>query len=799
MSNRKKKQSSKGIDALNSKIQAEAKNNEKKVELVNEKAFHIWEGGGSGVRKDSVMPTAAALQFFHEVTKNSNEEVQTVSSDGFTYADPQKDARYELRKAYVDENWDQWLYDLLNGHNLLFYGIGCKRKLLYDFINHNLSSELTVCVEGSNSLSTKYSSSAYLHHCEGESDDDDFDAESGGKGVVGAGFEAETAEKALDNSILVDAESDSDTEGMGASSLAQSGRSKGSSTGVSAVRQERERLYQQKVQHEESGRERSRKRKLAQLPRAGAQSQRRRQEQDEAERQEALFKDKYNVVSGSETLTQLLNTICEAYLELKTGSGSSYGELLCGQKHPSAEAFVGAIVAEIERLGVRDMEKRYDSSRDPLKWAWEQEALLAGKGRPRQAEAGSAVGGGSAAPVRDLGLLDLESRMVKSAERFHASSRESTSTAAIPQSRRQQQGGGLAIGRCGRYPTAPGLNFPMGQSWGSVRTHSLKKLLFIVIHNIDGDRLQLRDTQFALSLLAACPYVRLVVTCDHLNTPLLWEHNISSHFNWSYLHTPTFVPSTMNFEHYSLNRVKMRQKMSKKSQAVGAGLQSSMAKTSIESIWTGLSGPHSKILTMILEWYASGFKRIIGSTKLDLPSHEEIQKKIQIEMGDTVAETVSVGTVNGKSKAAIAKQQKEAEKARARTLLHAERLVTARIEKQKKAISEVQTSFDEFLQSGMPIQSASASGASAISNKSKISTTGVSEKGLYELCKDRLIQLNSIHDLKIRLNEFCDQGILDKAVLTHSNVSKSEYGRVKFLLKRPEIERYCKLAKVSLK
>ena len=67
--------------------------------------------------------------------------------------------------------------------------------------------------------------------------------------------------------------------------------------------------------------------------------------------------------------------------------------------------------------------------------------------------------------------------------------------------------------------------------------------LFLVIHNIDGHSLHDIATQNALSLLAQCPHVHIIATCNHIHTPMLWDEFLQARFQWAWHDTTTF-------EHY---------------------------------------------------------------------------------------------------------------------------------------------------------------------------------------------------------------------------------------------------------
>ena len=64
---------------------------------------------------------------------------------------------------------------------------------------------------------------------------------------------------------------------------------------------------------------------------------------------------------------------------------------------------------------------------------------------------------------------------------------------------------------------------------GWAATHSD---IYIIIHNIDGVRLRSDITQNVLSILASNPHVHIVASIDHINAPILWDHDKLFRFNW---------------------------------------------------------------------------------------------------------------------------------------------------------------------------------------------------------------------------------------------------------------------------
>jgi hypothetical protein len=86
-------------------------------------------------------------------------------------------------------------------------------------------------------------------------------------------------------------------------------------------------------------------------------------------------------------------------------------------------------------------------------------------------------------------------------------------------------------------------NKPTNAEWvGASRYINSVSRLYIVVHSLDGDGLASPRSQEALAVLAACPSVSLIASCDNLNCPLLWTTEISSNFNWLYVNVTTYQP-----------------------------------------------------------------------------------------------------------------------------------------------------------------------------------------------------------------------------------------------------------------
>ena len=64
--------------------------------------------------------------------------------------------------------------------------------------------------------------------------------------------------------------------------------------------------------------------------------------------------------------------------------------------------------------------------------------------------------------------------------------------------------------------------------------------LYILVVGLDGPLLSLPSTQELLSRLASCRVVSLIACVDHVNSPLMWGHELLARFRWTYHHLSTF-------------------------------------------------------------------------------------------------------------------------------------------------------------------------------------------------------------------------------------------------------------------
>ncbi|XP_023171405.2 origin recognition complex subunit 2 [Drosophila hydei] len=68
--------------------------------------------------------------------------------------------------------------------------------------------------------------------------------------------------------------------------------------------------------------------------------------------------------------------------------------------------------------------------------------------------------------------------------------------------------------------------------------------LYLIVHNLDGAMLRNVKSQAILSRLARVPNIHLLASIDHINTPLLWDQNKLSNFNFSWWDCTTMLPYT---------------------------------------------------------------------------------------------------------------------------------------------------------------------------------------------------------------------------------------------------------------
>jgi len=68
------------------------------------------------------------------------------------------------------------------------------------------------------------------------------------------------------------------------------------------------------------------------------------------------------------------------------------------------------------------------------------------------------------------------------------------------------------------------------------------RVIYLVVHNIDGPNLRGEKAQGMLAQLVAIPAIHLVCSIDHINAPLLWDQQKLSKFNFVWFDATTFMP-----------------------------------------------------------------------------------------------------------------------------------------------------------------------------------------------------------------------------------------------------------------
>ncbi|GJQ12749.1 hypothetical protein GpartN1_g4540.t1 [Galdieria partita] len=86
---------------------------------------------------------------------------------------------------------------------------------------------------------------------------------------------------------------------------------------------------------------------------------------------------------------------------------------------------------------------------------------------------------------------------------------------------------------------------------------SFPSSIFIIVHNIDGPKMQSAEVQEILSHIASIPKINIIASMDHINAPLLWNRTIYQRLNWyweqvttedSYLYEISDTSFLTNFE-----------------------------------------------------------------------------------------------------------------------------------------------------------------------------------------------------------------------------------------------------------
>lgn len=93
-----------------------------------------------------------------------------------------------------------------------------------------------------------------------------------------------------------------------------------------------------------------------------------------------------------------------------------------------------------------------------------------------------------------------------------------------------------------KIKTVPGQPHEVVDSIATKLRSTREPDIFIVIHNLDGEALRSEKTQSVLSNMAALPKIHLLASIDHINSPLLWDQNKLSQFNFIWEDATSFLP-----------------------------------------------------------------------------------------------------------------------------------------------------------------------------------------------------------------------------------------------------------------
>ena len=82
-----------------------------------------------------------------------------------------------------------------------------------------------------------------------------------------------------------------------------------------------------------------------------------------------------------------------------------------------------------------------------------------------------------------------------------------------------------AAGDLLRLPAEEIEGMPLGDILTAVHQPevALGRVLYIVLHNVDGPGMRSREQQELLADFVSSPHVRLIASCDHALTPELWD------------------------------------------------------------------------------------------------------------------------------------------------------------------------------------------------------------------------------------------------------------------------------------
>ena len=109
--------------------------------------------------------------------------------------------------------------------------------------------------------------------------------------------------------------------------------------------------------------------------------------------------------------------------------------------------------------------------------------------------------------------------------------------------------------------------------------------LFVVFHNIDGERLRHGDVQHALSILASAKRISFIATVDHINAPFLWSGRVAMAFNWHWFDCTTYTP-------YDTETMDIMTNIGSNAEAMNRG---------VGYILSSLTGNHKEVLRIFAE------------------------------------------------------------------------------------------------------------------------------------------------------------------------------------------------------
>lgn len=127
------------------------------------------------------------------------------------------------------------------------------------------------------------------------------------------------------------------------------------------------------------------------------------------------------------------------------------------------------------------------------------------------------------------------------------------------------------------------------EKWGGRYRHE-KSMLYILVNSIEGKLFQMNDAKVCLSILASCPSIGIIATCEHMNTSLQWNQEVLCNFKWIFEHFPTFEPN-----HIESDYILFPQKKTDSSIA----LRKTDSK-SIDSVLLSFPKKHRELLVLLI-------------------------------------------------------------------------------------------------------------------------------------------------------------------------------------------------------